>query len=78
MREIPFYAVLAAILFIACDREKTETIFRTAETDFRSITTRSLLTEADIENKKSVSAVRKIVSVFSRSQAIKRMAARTA
>ena len=53
MREIPFYAVLAAILFIACDREKTETIFRTAETDFRSITTRSLLTEADIENKKT-------------------------
>ena len=53
MRRLPIHTVLVAILFIACSREKTETIFRTAETDFSSVTTRSLLTETDIETKKT-------------------------
>ena len=45
--------VLTAILLAACSREEPETFFRTAETDFSGIPTRSLLTGADIETKKT-------------------------
>ena len=45
--------VLTAILLVSCSREEPETLFRTAETDFSDIPTRSLLTGADIETKKT-------------------------
>ena len=53
MRRLPIHAAFAAVLLIACSREKTETIFRTVNTDFSSVATRSILTEADIETKKT-------------------------
>ena len=53
MKRLPIHAVLAAVLFIACSRERPEMIFRTAETDFSSVTTRSLLTGSNIETKKT-------------------------
>ena len=53
MIRLSIHAAFAALLLIACSREKTETIFRTVNTDFSSVATRSILTEADIETKKT-------------------------
>lgn len=53
MRRLPILAVLVTAFLTACSRETPETIFRTAETDFSDIPTRSLLTGADIETKKT-------------------------
>ena len=53
MRIIPLHAVLATVLFVACSRERPETVFRTVETDFSSVTTRSILTGTNIETKKT-------------------------
>ena len=53
MKRLPILAVLAACFLVACNREKSEIVFRTAETDFSDIPTRSLLTGSDIETKKT-------------------------
>ena len=53
MRKIPIHAVLATVLFIACSQERPEMVFRTAETDFSSVITRSILTGTNIETKKT-------------------------
>ena len=53
MRRIPIHAVLATVFFIACSRERPETVFRTVETDFNSVITRSVLTGTNIETKKT-------------------------
>ena len=53
MKRLPIHAVFVAVLFTACCREKPETLFRTSETDFCDIFTRSLLTGVDIETKKT-------------------------
>ena len=45
--------VFTVILLASCCREEPETFFRTAEIDFSGIPTRSLLTGADIETKKT-------------------------
>ena len=53
MIRLSIHAAFAALLLIACSREKTETIFRTVDTDYSSVATRSILTGADIETKKT-------------------------
>ena len=53
MRRLPIHAAITAVLLIACSRERPETIFRTVDTDFSSVTTRSILTGTNIETKKT-------------------------
>ena len=53
MKRFPVHVALIVVLLTACSREKPETVFRTSETAFSDIFTRSLLTEANIETKKT-------------------------
>ena len=53
MRKLPILSILVAVFLAACSRERPETFFRTAESDFSDIPTRSLLTGSDIETKKT-------------------------
>ena len=53
MKRTTIPAVLALLLFASCSRERPETVFRTLDTGFRDLPTRSLLTAPDIETKKT-------------------------
>ena len=53
MRRLPILSILVTVILAACSRERPETFFRTAESDFSDIPTRSLLTGSDIETKKT-------------------------
>ena len=53
MKRITFPAVLALLVFASCSRERPETVFRTLDTAFCEVPTRSLLTAPDIETKKT-------------------------
>ena len=53
MKRTTILAVLALLLFASCSRERPETVFRTLDTGFCDLPTRSLLTAPDIETKKT-------------------------
>ena len=53
MKRISIHTVFAVLLLASCSRERPETVFRTQDTGFCEIPTRSLLTAADIETKKT-------------------------
>lgn len=53
MKRISILTALAVLLFASCSRERPETVFRTLDTAFRDLPTRSLLTASDIETKKT-------------------------
>ena len=53
MKRISIPTVLAFLLLASCSRERPETVFRTLDTVFRDVPTRSLLTAPDIETKKT-------------------------
>ena len=53
MKRISILTVLAVLLLTSCSRERPETVFRTLDTVFCDVPTRSLLTASDIETKKT-------------------------
>ena len=53
MKRISFHTVLTFLLLASCSRECPETVFRTLDTAFCEVPTRSLLTAPDIETKKT-------------------------
>ena len=53
MKKISIHTVLAVFLLASCSRERPETVFRTLDTGFCDLPTRSLLTAPDIETKKT-------------------------
>lgn len=53
MKRIPIHVVLPVVLLIACSRDMSETVFRTKDIDYLGFSTRSLLSEENIETKKT-------------------------
>ena len=53
MKRISIHTVLALLLLASCSRERPETVFRTLDTAFCEVPTRSVLTAPDIETKKT-------------------------
>ena len=53
MKRLYFHTVLTFLLLASCSRERPETVFRTLDTAFCEVPTRSVLTAPDIETKKT-------------------------